>query len=157
MAEDTLKNKIHAEMVAAMRAQDKIRLGIIRMVQAAIKQQEIDERTEGDERLSLNDVQILSILDKMIRQRRESIKQFEAANRADLVQKEILEINVIQEFLPIPLTQEEIQDLIQQTIKAMGATSIRDMAKVMAELKPKLQGRADIGEVGVLIKNQLAS
>jgi hypothetical protein len=157
MAEDTLKNKIQADMVAAMRAQDKVRLGIIRMVQAAIKQQEIDERTEGDERLSLNDVQVLSILDKMIRQRRESIKQFEAANRDDLVQKEALEITVIQEFLPSPLTPEEIQALIQQTIKAIGATSIRDMAKVMAELKPKLQGRADIGEVGVLIKNQLAS
>ena len=151
MTENTLKSKIQATMVATMRAQDKAKLGVIRLVQAAIKQQEVDER------ITLNDEQVLSILDKMIRQRRESIKQFEIANRNDLVEKEAFEIQIIQEFLPTPLTAEEVQSLIQQTIQEVGATSVKDMGKVMAILKPKVQGRADVGEVGVLIKQQLAS
>lgn len=151
MTENTLKSTIHASMVATMRAQDKVKLGVIRLIQAAIKQQEVDER------ITLNDEQVLSILDKMIRQRRESIKQFEIANRNDLVEKEAFEIQIIQEFLPTPLTAEEIQSLIQQTIQEVGATSVKDMGKVMAILKPKVQGRADVGEVGILIKQQLAS
>ncbi len=149
MTESTLKNKIQTSMVAAMRAQDKIRLGVIRLIQAAIKQQEVDER------IVLNDEQVLNLLDKMIRQRRDSIKQFELAKRDDLVQKEVFEIDTIQEFLPPPLTQQEIQSLIADAITETGASSVRDMGKVMAILKPKLQGRADVGEVGILIKSQL--
>ena len=148
MTEESLKNKIQASMIATMRAQDKPKLAVIRLIQAAIKQQEVDER------ITLDDEQILSTLDKMIRQRRDSIKQFEAASRHDLAEKEIFEIGIIQEYLPTPLSH---QTFIQQAIQEVGAASIRDMAKVMNLLKPKLQGRADIGEVGSLIKNQLAS
>lgn len=151
MSEEILKNKIQAAMIATMRAQDKVKLGVIRLIQAGIKQQEVDER------ITLDDQQILSLLDKMIRQRRESIKQFEAANRDDLVQKESFEITVIQEFLPQALTATELQELIKQAIKEVDAQSIRDMAKVMTILKPKVQGRADIGEVGALIKTLLTS
>lgn len=150
MSEGTLKAKIQADMIATMKAQNKARLGIIRLIQAALKQQEVDER------IILNDEQILAVLDKMIRQRRESIKQFEMAKRIDLVEKEVFEIDVIQDFLPTPLSREEIQTLIQETITQVGANSIRDMGKVMSVLKPKVQGRADIGEVGTLIKEQLA-
>jgi len=150
-SKDSLKDRIQAAMVATMRAQDKAKLGVIRLIQAAIKQQEVDER------ITLDDAQILKILDKMIRQRRDSIKHFELANRSDLVQKESFEIEVIQAFLPSPLSPEEIQTLIQQAIKEVEAKEVRDMAKVMAVLKPKLQGRADMGEVGMLIKKQLAS
>jgi uncharacterized protein YqeY len=151
MAEESLKTKIQTSMMVTMRAQDKPKLGVIRLIQAAIKQQEVDER------IVLNDEQILNILDKMIRQRRDSIKQFEAAARNDLAEVERFEITIIQAFLPTPLTQHEIQTLVQQAIQEVGAASIRDMAKVMNVLKPKLQGRADIGEVGSLIKTQLAS
>lgn len=147
----TLRETIQAEMVATMRAQDKPKLGVIRLVQAAIKQQEVDER------IVLSDEQILSLLDKMIRQRKDSMKQFAEGNRDDLVQKESFEIDIIQAFLPTPLKPEEIKALVQETIQVVGATSIRDMGKVMAILKPKLQGRADIGEVGALIKAQLAT
>ncbi len=149
MAEETLKNKIQASMVETMRAQDKPKLGVIRLIQAAIKQVEVDERIE------LNDTQVLSILDKMIRQRRDSIEQFAAAKRDDLVQKEAFEIEIIQAFLPPPLSSEEVKSLIQAAIQEVGAVSVRDMAKVMAILKPQLQGRADMGEVGILLKNQL--
>lgn len=153
MAEDTntLKDKIQQAMVATMRAKDKVKLGVIRLIQAAIKQQEVDER------INLDDTQILSVLDKMVRQRRDSIKQFELANRHDLAQKEAQEIKIIQEFLPTPLSQAEIQALVQQAIAETGAGSVRDMAKVMTILKPKVQGRADMGEVGAFIKNQLGS
>lgn len=151
MTEESLKSKIQAGMLATMRAQDKPKLGVIRLIQAAIKQQEVDER------ITLNDDQILNTLDKMIRQRRDSIKQFEAAARNDLAEVEKFEITVIQEFLPTPLTQDEIQTLVKQAIQEVGAASIRDMGKVMDVLKPKIKGRADAGEVGGLIKNQLAS
>ncbi len=151
MTDNSIKTKIHASMVATMRAQDKPRLGIIRLIQAAIKQQEVDER------ILLTDEQMLILLDKMVRQRKESIKQFTAANRDDLAQKESFEITIIQEFLPTALSLEEIQILVQQTIQEVEAKSVRDMAKVMAVLKPKIQGRADMGEVGNLIKNQLTA
>lgn len=151
MTEESLKNKIQASMVATMRAKDQPKLAVIRLIQAAIKQQEVDER------VTLDDTRILSTLDKMISQRRDSIKQFEAAARHDLAEKEIFEIGIIQEYLPPPLSQEEIQVLVQEAIQSVGAGSIRDMGKVMDLLKPKLQGRADIGAVGSLIKSQLAS
>lgn len=151
MTEESLKNKIQASMIATMRAQDKSKLAVIRLIQAAIKQQEIDER------VTLDDTRILNTLDKMISQRRDSIKQFEAAGRHELAEKEIFEIGIIQEYLPPPLSQEEIEALVQEAIQSVGAVSIRDMGKVMDMLKPKLQGRADIGAVGSLIKSQLAS
>ncbi len=151
MTEETLRSKIQTNMVATMRAQDKPRLGVIRLIQAGIKQQEVDER------IVLSDEQILNLLDKMIRQRRDSIKQFEAAKRDDLVQQEVFEIAVIQDFLPTQLTAAEIQSLVQKAIQTVGAQSIKDMGKVMNLVKPEVQGRADIGEVGSLIKSLLAS
>jgi len=151
MTSESLRDKIQTSMIATMRAQDKAKLGIIRLIQAAIKQQEVDER------IVLNEEQILTLLDKMIRQRRDSIKQFDLAKRDDLSKKEAFEISIIQEFLPPSLSQDEIQTMIQEAIQEVGATSVRDMGKVMAILKPKLQGRADIGEVGILIKNQFGS
>ena len=151
MAEETLRTKIQTNMVATMRAQDKPRLGVIRLIQAGIKQREVDER------ITLTDEQILDLLDKMVRQRRDSIKQFEAAKRDDLVQQEVYEITVIQDFLPEQLSSAEIETLVQNAIKEVGAQSIKDMGKVMALVKPAVQGRADIGEVGNLIKSSLAS
>jgi uncharacterized protein YqeY len=151
MSQDSLKQTIHSAMVNAMRAQDKIRLGILRLMLAAIKQQEVDER------ITLNDEQVLGLLDKMIRQRKESIKQFEMGNRLDLAQKEQFEIEVIQSFLPTQLTPAEIELLLEETIHNLNATTLKDMGKVMAVLKPKIQGRADMGEVGNLIKTKLAS
>lgn len=149
MKESDLKNNILETMKNAMRLQEKERLGTIRMIQAAIKQWEVDER------IVLTNEQILSVLDKMIRQRREAIKQFEAANRTDLVEKESREIEIIQEFLPTPLTSDELQTLVKQAIDEVGAQSVRDMSKVMAVIKPKIQGRADMGTVGSLIKHLL--
>ncbi len=146
----SLKARILEEMKMAMRAQAKERLGVIRLIQAEMKQQEVDKR------IVLNDEQVLAILDKMIRQRKESIVQFEAGNRADLVAKESFEIQIIQEFLPEALSAEAVQVLITEAIQEVGASSIRDMAKVMAILKPKLQGRADLGEASSLIKNLLS-
>ena len=154
-----LKQRLQADTVAAMRAQDKNRLSILRLIQAAIKQQEIDRRptlAEGAD-AALDDPQILELLDKMIRQRRDSIAQFTQAKRDDLVQKESFEVGVIQEFLPLPLEQAAIQALVKESIQATGAVSIRDMGKVMALLKPQVQGRADMMVVGALVKNQLSS
>lgn len=151
MSEESMKNKIQASMIAAMRAKDQSRLGTIRLIQAAIKQQEIDDQ------VVLTDEQILTMLDKMIRQRKESIKQFQAANRDDLVEKESAEMDVIQQFLPEPLSSEEIEAFVKQAIQETGAESVRDMAKIMAILKPKVQGRADIGELGQFIKSLLGA
>lgn len=147
----SLKHRISEEMKNAMRAREKERLEVIRSIQAAIKQREVDER------IVLEDEDILSILAKMVRQRLEAIAQFKLGNRDDLIQKESFQIQVIQEFLPTQLSQEETQALITAAIQEVGAVSIRDMAKVMAIVKPKLQGRADLGEAGILIKNLLSS
>jgi uncharacterized protein YqeY len=146
----TLRQTIQDAMIAAMRAQEKDRLLVIRSIQAAIKQQEVDQR------ITLSQEQILSILDKMLRQRRESIKQFELGNRQDLIDKENYEITLIQGFLPQPLSDAEIIAMVKQAIQDSGATTIRDMGKVMGILKPKVQGRADIGMLGELIKQQLS-
>lgn len=143
-----LKQQVIESMKIAMRAQDKIRLATIRLIQAAFKQKEIDTRVEIDDQLAIE------ILDKMIKQRRESIKQYELANRQDLVDKENNEMLVIQEFLPSPLTSEEIMLLVKQAIESTNAQSIRDMGKVMTILRPKLQGRADVAEVSDLIKEK---
>lgn len=145
-----LKSRITDDMKTAMKSGDKPRLGVVRLILAAIKQREVDERIE------LNDEQILAALDKMVKQRRDSIKQFEDAGRNDLAEKEQYELTVIQDYLPEPLTDAEISDLIDTAITSTGAASMKEMGKVMGVLKPQLQGRADMGAVSGLIKQKLA-
>ena len=144
-----LKNQLTDDMKVAMRAKDKQRLLTVRTILAAVKQQEVDTREDVD------DTAILAILDKMSKQRRESIAQFSKAGRDDLVAQEELELSIIQTYLPEPLSEVEIQELIQQAISATGAESMKDMGKVMAYIKPKAQGRADMGKISGLIKNAL--
>jgi uncharacterized protein YqeY len=138
-------------MKDCMKAGRKAELAVIRLIQAAIKQREVDER------ITLDDAQILSVLDKMLSQRRDSVRQFAAAGRQDLVDKENFEIQVIQGFMPQPLDDTAIEALLDAAIAAVNPTSIRDMSKVMAILKPQLQGRADMGQVGQLLKARLAA
>ena len=132
-----------------MRAGEKERLGVIRMITAAIKQREVDER------IVLDDTQVLIVLEKMIKQRKESLVQFQAGNRQDLVEKEAAEITLLQGYLPSQLSAAEIDALIAEAVAATGATSIKDMGKVMAVIKGKAQGRADLGKVGAIIKAKL--
>lgn len=145
-----IKTKIFDDMKTAMRNQDKDRLATIRLIQAALKQKEVDERIE------LTDEHVLAILDKMVKQRRDSVKEFETGGRQDLAEKEKQEITVIQAYLPQQLTQAEIIALIDAAIKNAGATSAKDMGKVMAILKPQVQGRADVGAVSNLVKEKLS-
>jgi uncharacterized protein len=144
-----LKERITEDMKGAMRAAEKERLGTIRLILAAIKQREFDER------ITLDDTQVLAVLEKMIKQRREAITQFEAGGRADLVAKEGAEIAVLQAYLPAQLSATDIDTLISEAIAASGATSIKDMGKVMAVVKPKAQGRADMGALSARIKQKL--
>jgi len=137
----SLKERITDDMKAAMRAGEKERLGVIRMLTAAIKQREVDER------ISLDDVQVLSVLEKMIKQRKESLVQFQAGNRPDLVAKESFEITLLQGYLPSQLSDSEIDALIADAIASTGAASIKDMGKVMGIIKGKAQGRADMAAV----------
>ena len=143
-----LKQRITEAMKVAMRAKDKERLGAIRLMLSEFKRIEVDERIELDE------ARILAVLDKMLKQRRDSIQQFEKAQREDLADIEIAEIKVIQEFMPAALSQAEITQLIDQAIASTGASSIKDMGALMAVLKPQLQGKADMGQVSQLIKNR---
>lgn len=138
-------------MKAAMKSGDKRRLSTIRLILAAIKQREVDERIE------LDDAQVLLVLDKMVKQRRDSVEQFEKAGRTELADQEKFEIGIIQEYLPAQLSEDEISAMITEAITATGAESMKDMGKVMGMLKPKLQGRADMGAVGGLIKQNLSS
>jgi len=133
-----------------MRAGEKDRLGVIRMITSAIKQREVDER------IVLDDVQVLSVLEKMIKQRKESLVQFQAGNRQDLVDKESAEITLLQGYLPSQLSDAELDVLIGEAIAATGAASIKDMGKVMAIIKSKAQGRADMAAVGAKIKVKLS-
>ena len=149
MPNSSLKAQINEAMKAAMRAKEKERLGTIRLVLAEIKKVEVDERIDPD------DVRITSILDKMVKQRRDSIKQFTDAGRNELAAKEQSEIEVIQEFLPQPLSEEEIASLIDEAIASTGAASMQDMGKVMGLLKPQMAGRADMGKISGLIKQRL--
>lgn len=144
-----LKSRIQDDMKAALKSGDKSRLGVIRMILAAIKQREIDERCE------LDDTQTLSVLDKLIKQRRDAIAQYEAAGREDLAAAERFELEVIQGYLPPPLIESEIEALIAEAIAETGAKSIGDMGKVMNALRPKLQGRADLGAVSTRVKQRL--
>ena len=150
MPDNPLKAQINEAMKAAMRAKEKERLGTIRLVLAEIKKVEVDERINPD------DTRVISILDKMVKQRRDSIKQFTDAGRNELAAKEQSEIEVIQEFLPQPLSQEEIASLIDEAIASTGAASMQDMGKVMGLLKPNMTGRADMGMISGLIKQRLS-
>jgi uncharacterized protein len=146
----SLKERITDDMKAAMRSGEKERLGLIRMITAAIKQREVDER------ISLDDSQVLSVLEKMIKQRKESLVHFQAGNRQDLVDKEAAEITLLQGYLPSQLSDAEIDALIGEAIQATGAASIKDMGKVMGLIKGKAQGRADMAAVGAKIKARLS-
>lgn len=150
MSDATLKARLTEAMKAAMRAQEKARLGAIRLMLAEIKRVEVDERIE------LDDARVLAILDKMIKQRRDSIQQFESAGRMDLVEIEAGELAVIQEFLPRALDEAELELLIDDAMRESGAVAMKDMGKVMAILKPQVQGRADMGLVSQRIKARLA-
>jgi uncharacterized protein YqeY len=145
-----LKERITEDMKTAMRAADKERLGTVRLLLAAIKQREVDER------ITLDDVQVLAVIEKMIKQRREAIVQFESGGRGDLVAKENAEIGVLQGYLPAQLTPAEIDALITEAIAATGAASIKDMGKVMGFVRPKAQGRADMGALSARIKQKLS-
>lgn len=146
----SLKEQIHTAMKDAMRAKEKARLGAIRLIQAEVK------RIEVDERIDVDDQRLIAIMDKMVKQRRDSIAQYEAAGRAELAAVEVAEIAVIQDFLPTALTEDEIDALIQQAITSTGGESMRDMGKVMGILKPQIQGRADAGVVSGAVKKALA-
>jgi uncharacterized protein len=145
----SLKARITEDMKAAMRAGDKDRLSCIRMLQAGIKQREVDERVE------LGDAEVLAVIDKMIKQRKESVAQFQAGNRADLVAKESAEIDLLSGYLPAQLGDAELAALIQEAIASTGAASMKDMGKVMGVLKSKVQGRTDMGALSARVKSAL--
>jgi uncharacterized protein len=145
----SLKERITEDMKAAMRSGEKERLGVIRLITSAIKQREVDER------IVLDDAQVLSVLEKMIKQRKESVAQFQAGNRQDLVDKENAEITLLQGYMPSQLSDAELDSLIGEAVAATGAVSIKDMGKVMAIIKAKAQGRADMAAVGTKIKAKL--
>jgi uncharacterized protein YqeY len=146
----SLKERIQEDMKGAMRSGDKDRLGTIRLIMAAVKQREVDER------IMLDDAQLVAVLEKMGKQRRESITQFQAGGRADLVAKENAELTIINAYMPAPLADDELDALINQAISETGAASIKDMGKVMAIIKSKAQGRADMAAVGARIKARLS-
>jgi len=137
-------------MKAAMKAGDKARLGVIRLINAAIKQREVDERIE------LDDTQVLAVLDKMLKQRRDSVSQYSEAGREDLAEQERFEIGVCQEYMPAALSEDELTALIAAAIADTGAAGMKDMGKVMGVLKPQIQGRADMAAVSATVKARLA-
>ncbi|WP_395497170.1 GatB/YqeY domain-containing protein [Rickettsiella endosymbiont of Litargus connexus] len=145
----SLKQRIQEDMKAALRAHDKQRLGVVRLILAAIKQVEVDDRVDVD------DQRVTQILNKMIKQRRDSIAQYDEAKRDDLADQERLEVGIIQTYLPEPLSEADIDQLLSEVLTKVGATSIKDMGKVMAELKEKLQGRADMTRISAKIKERL--
>ena len=147
----SLKTQINEDMKAAMRAKEAQRLSAVRLLLAAIKQREVDERTE------LDDQQIIGVIEKMIKQRRESIAQYEKASRTDLVEIENFELGVLQAYMPQQLSEAEIETAVAAAVTESGAESVRDMGKVMAILKSKLAGRADMGAVSALVKGRLGS
>ncbi len=146
----TLKQQISEDMKAAMRAKDSARLGAVRLLLAAIKQKEVDERIE------LDDAAVIAIVEKLLKQRKDSASQYQAAGRTDLADQENFEIGVLNAYMPQALSAEEVAAMIQQAVAETGAASARDMGKVIAWLKPKLAGRADMGMVSGLVKNALA-
>ena len=144
-----LKQRITEDMKAAMRAKDAARLSAIRLLLAAIKQREVDERIE------LSDVDVLGVIEKMLKQRRDSITAYEAAQRQDLADAEKFEMSVLEAYMPIPLGDAEILAAVELAISASGASGIKDMGKVIATLRPQLAGRADMGKVSALVKSKL--
>lgn len=150
MASTELKSNVKDAMKDAMRAKDKPRLGSIRLIMAEIKRIEVDERTEVD------DERLLTILDKMVKQRRDSARQYSDAGRTELAQVELDEIEIIQTFLPEPLSNEELDSLVLQAVTESGASTMQEMGKVMAILKPKVQGRADMASISGKVKKALA-
>ena len=144
-----IKAGLMADIKACMKSGDKSRLGVLRLISSAVKQREVDERVDTD------DTAMITILDKMAKQRRESIEQFNAAGRTDLADAEVAELEIIKTYLPEQLSEAEINELIEKTVADTGASSIRDMGKVMGVLKPELQGRADMSAVSGLIKSRL--
>jgi uncharacterized protein len=146
----TLKAQISEDMKTAMRAKDSTRLGTIRLLQAAMKQREVDERIE------LTDADVIGVIEKMLKQRRDSITAYESANRADLADIEKAEVVVLQTYLPKQLTDEEVAALLEQAVADTGAESMKDMGKVMAAIKPLVAGKADMGKISGLIKSRLA-
>jgi len=150
MSDTSLKLRITDDVKTAMRNKDKDRLGTLRLITAAIKQKEVDERIE------LNDEQVISVLEKMIKQRKDSIEQYENAGRTELADKEKAELAIINEYMPAQLSEAEISAAIDAAIAETGASEIKEMGKVMGLLKPKLAGRADMGQVSALIKQKLS-
>jgi hypothetical protein len=151
MSDTSLKLRINDDVKTAMRSKDKERLATLRLITAAIKQKEVDERIE------LNDEQIISVLEKMIKQRKDSIEQFEKAGRTELADKEKAELAIINEYMPAQLTEAEIKAAIDAAIAETGASEMKEMGKVMGVLKPKLAGKADMSQVSALIKQKLGS
>jgi len=145
----SLKQQLSDDMKAAMKSGDKTRLGVIRLINAAIKQREVDER------ITLDDAQVLAALEKMLKQRRDSISQYENAGREDLASVERFEVEVIQGYLPTQLSAEEVAAAISESITQTGASGPQDMGKVIGALKPKLAGRADMGQVSAQVKARL--
>ena len=145
----SLKQRLTDDMKAAMKGGDKERLGVIRLVNAAIKQREVDER------IALDDAQVLAVMEKMLKQRKDSVSQYEAAGREDLASVERFEMGVIQAYLPAPLSAGEIDAIVARAIAEAGASSPKDMGKVVALVKPQVAGRADMGEVSARVKQKL--
>ena len=147
---DTLKRRVDDDTKTALRAGDKRRLGTLRLILAAIKQREVDER------MSLDDAGVLQVLDKMVKQRKESLAIYTEAKRADLAGQEAFELEIVQSYLPVPLDAARIAALVGEAIQEVAAESLRDLGRVMGVLKPRLQGRADLSEVSRLVKERLA-
>jgi uncharacterized protein YqeY len=147
----SLKDRITEDMKAALRAKDSARLSAIRLLLAAIQQREVDER------ITLGDAEVVSVIEKMLKQRRDSIQQFEAAGRQDLADKEKFEVTVLQAYMPKALSEAEVEATVMEAIGVSGAKSMQDMGKVMSLLKPKLAGRADMAKVSALVKSKLGS
>jgi uncharacterized protein YqeY len=146
----SLKTQISEDMKTAMRAKDSVRLGAIRLLQSAIKQREVDERVE------LDDSNVIAVIEKMLKQRRDSIAAYESANRHDLADVEKFEVTVLQTYLPQQLTEDEVKGILEKVVVDTGAAGIKDMSKVMAAIKPLVAGRADMGKISGLIKTRLA-
>ncbi len=146
-----LKEQIKQDLIAAMRQKDQRRVGVIRLLNAAIKQREVDERT------SLDDADIVAVVEKMVKQRRDSLQQYESAGRDDLAEQEQFEIELLGGYLPEPLDEAALEALVQGAIEACGATGMRDMGRVMGQLKPQVQGRADMGAVSARVKALLSA
>jgi uncharacterized protein len=150
MSDSELKTRINDDVKSAMRAKDKDRLGALRLITAAIKQKEVDERIE------LDDTGVLAVLEKMVKQRKDSIEQYSRAGRDDLIAKEQFELELIQDYLPEQMSEAEIEAVVAEAISATGASEMKDMGKVMGMVKPRVQGKADMGLVSKLVKAKLS-